>query len=99
MFLSSSQIEKSIGWLVRNGSPPVKYLTHKYLLKTPSDSAAMINAWNDVHTCKDAQEIFSTQRDNGSWCSGGAWALKPSYVQKSKPGGYDPESPKYVTTI
>jgi hypothetical protein len=98
VLLSANQIDKSIAWLLDNGSAPVRYLTHKYLLKTPSGSE-MDNLWSDVRTCKDAEEILSKQREDGSWCSGGSWALKPSYLQKSKPGGYDPESPKYVTTM
>ena len=96
--LSANQIDKSVAWLLDNGSPPVRYLTHKYLLKAPS-SSEMDSLWGDVQTCRDPEEILSKQRGDGSWCSGGSWALKPSYQQKSKPGGYDPESPKYVTTI
>ena len=96
--LNANQIDKSVAWLLDNGSPPVRYLTHKYLLKAPS-SSEMDNLWSDVQTCRDAKEILSKQREDGSWCSGGSWALKPSYLQKGKPGGYDPESPKYVTTI
>jgi hypothetical protein len=99
VFLGASQIDKSIAWLLDNGSPPIRYLTHKYLLNVPSDSEVMASLWSDVQTCRDAEEILSKQREDGSWCSGGSWALKPSYLQKSKPGGYDPESPKYVTTI
>jgi hypothetical protein len=97
--LSASQIDENTAWLLSNGSPPVKYLTHRYLLKTPSDSQVMTKLWSDVQTCRDVEEIFSQQREDGSWCSGGSWALKPSYLQKGKTGGYDPESPKYVTAI
>jgi hypothetical protein len=96
--LSAKQIDKSVAWLLDNGSPPVRYLTHKYLLKAPS-SSEMDNPRGDVQTCSAAEEILSRQREDGSWCSGGSWALKPPYLQKSKPGGYDPESPKHVTTI
>jgi hypothetical protein len=99
VILSTNQIDQNIAWLVSNGSPPVRYLTHKYLLKAPIDSQVMISLWKDVQTCKDADEIFSKQREDGSWCSGGSWAQKPPYLQKSKAGGYDPESPKYVTAI
>jgi hypothetical protein len=99
MILSASQVDKSTAWLLNNGSPPVRYLTHKYILRAPSGSMAMTDLWSDVQTCKDAEEIFSKQREDGSWCSGGSWALKPPYLQKSKTGGYDPESPKYVTAI
>jgi hypothetical protein len=99
MILSVSQIDKNIAWLLSNGSPPVRYLTHKYLLRAPLGSTEMINLWKDVQTCEDVEEIFNKQREDGSWCSGGSWALKPPYLQKSKTGGYDPESPKYVTAI
>jgi hypothetical protein len=99
MILSASEIDKSTTWLLSNGSPPVKYLTHKYILKTPADSQVMTNLWGDARTCKDAEEIFNVQREDGSWFSGGSWALKPPYQQKKKTGGYDPESPKYVTAI
>lgn len=99
MILSASQIDRNIAWLLSDGSPPVRYLTHKYLLKTPAGSEEMANLRSDAQTCRDAEEILSKQREDGSWCSGGSWALKPSYLQKSKPDGYDPESPKYVTAI
>jgi hypothetical protein len=59
----------------------------------------MTALWSEVQTCREAEEILSQQREDGAWCSGGSWALKPPYLQKSKPGGYDPESPKYVTAI
>jgi len=99
LILNAGQIEKNTAWLLSNGSPPVRYLTHKNLLKTTSDSNLVAQLWDDVRTCRDAEEIFSQQREDGSWCSGGSWALKPPYLQKSKTGGYDPESPKYVTAI
>jgi hypothetical protein len=96
--LNQSQIDENIAWLLANGSAPVRYLTHKQLLKTPSgpEIAAL---WREVLDCPDALEIFSKQKDDGSWFSGGRWAEKPPYTQKSKPGGYDPESPKYVTAV
>ena len=96
--LNANQIDKSVAWLLDNGSPPVRYLTHKHLLKA-SSGPEMDDLWGGVQTYRDAKEILSKQREDGSWCSGGSWALKPSYLQKSKPGGYDTESPKYVTTI
>jgi hypothetical protein len=99
MILSASQINKNTAWLLSNGSPPIRYLTNKYLLRKSSRLADMTNLWSDVQTCGDVEEIFSKQREDGSWCSGGSWALKPSYLQKSKNAGYDPESPKYVTAI
>jgi len=93
--LSHSEIAKNLGWLVKNASPPVKYLTHRYLLDVDLKSEEVRKLQNAVD--KDAQvvEIFSKQRKDGSWCSGGAWALPPSYLPK---GGYTPVSPKYVTT-
>ena len=58
--LSARQIDESVAWLLDNGSPPVRYLAHKYLLKVPS-SAEMDNLWGDVQTCRDAEEILSKQ--------------------------------------
>jgi hypothetical protein len=99
MFLSKLQLDNSIAWLLSNGSPPVKYLTHKYLLHSSAGSKEMTRLWQEVQTCQDAEEILSKQRKDGSWYSGGSWALKPSYVQKSKSSGYGPNSPKYVTAV
>jgi len=84
MVLSASQIDRSTAWLLSNGSPPVRYLTHKYLINSPSGSTAITDLGCDVQTCKDAEEIFSKQREDGSWCSGGSWAQKPPYLQKKK---------------
>jgi len=99
MILSERQIKSNTAWLMSNGSPPVKYLTHRYLINDPSGSEGISHLWSDVKTCGDAEEIFNKQKEDGSWCSGGSWALKPSYLLKSKPGGYNPETPKYVTAI
>jgi hypothetical protein len=59
VIISASQIDKSTAWLLSNGSPLVKYLTHKYILKTPPGSKVMADLWGDVQTCGDAEEIFS----------------------------------------
>jgi hypothetical protein len=95
MILNESQIEKNVGWLLAKGSPPVRYLTHKYLKKDELNSPEMKKLWAEVEGCKIAQDIFSKQGPDGSWCAGGAWASKPSYTS---PDGYEPTSPKYVTT-
>ncbi len=99
MIQDTGQIDQNIDWLLRNGSAPVRYLTHRHLLKTPPDSEGMADLWREVQACRDVVEIFSKQRENGSWFSSGSWAENPSYVQKGRPGGYDPESPKYVTAV
>ena len=96
MTLTADQIEKNITWILSNGSPPVKYLTHKHLLKTPSCSEVTKKLWSEVQTCREAQEILGKQEKDGSWCAGGSWALDPSYIPRD---GYDPFNPKYVTTV
>ena len=95
IILTTAQIEKNIAWLLSNGSAPVKYLTHKYLLKTRR-SQLMKGLWEDVEICQDAQDILGKQEKDGSWYAGGSWSLKPSYIGKE---GYDPFNPKYVTTV
>jgi hypothetical protein len=95
MFLDDKQIETSVNWLIEHASPPVVYLTHKNILKTDPASPDMIEIWNQVESFKPAQDIFSKQEIDGSWCAGGAWAAKPSY----KPAeGYEPTTPKHATT-
>lgn len=96
MILTRSQIENNISWLLDNGSPPIKYLTHKDILKTTPDSDKMKSLWLDVENCHNAQEIFGKQQKDGSWCAGGSWALGPSYLPQ---GGYSCYTPKYVTTV
>ena len=92
--LNEHQIENNIKWLIKNSSVPVKYLTHKYLLRNDSSSKSMNELFVEVKKCEIANEIFSTQKNDGSWCAGGSWSLPPS-LRKS---GYTPVSPKYVTT-
>jgi hypothetical protein len=95
MFLSADRIKKNITWLLSNGSSPVKYLTHKYLLATPADSKLMKDLWREVGNSREAKDIFKKQEKNGSWCADGSWALPAQYLPKD---GYTPVSPKYVTT-
>jgi len=95
MFLNEEQIDRNIGWLLEHASPPVLYLTHKYILKTDPDSPEMAGLWRQVETCRPVRDIFSKQNPDGSWCAGGAWATKPSYSPQE---GYEPTTPKYVTT-
>ena len=96
MKIDKRQIENNINLLVSNGSPPVKYLTHKYLLKNDLCSNTMQKLWKEVENCSVAKEIFSKQKPDGSWFSDGSWATKPSYTPKH---GYSAFTPKYVTTI
>ncbi len=93
--LTESQLEKTIQWLQKHGSPPVIYLTHLNLLKDDPETHHMQQLWRDTQRSKTSQEIFNKQRKDGSWCDGGSWAYKPSYQPKQ---GYTPVSPKYVTT-
>ena len=95
-FFGAEQIEKSISWLLANGSAPVRYLTHRHLLHTPAKSHVMRELWQEVDGSPDVREIFSRQDRDGSWCSGGSWSLKPPYALKS---GRDPYTPKYVTAV
>ena len=95
MVLTSAQIKKNVEWLLRNGSAPVKYLTHRDLLDPPSSTKTMLGLWSSVGSSPCVREIFSNQEKNGAWHSGGSWANSPSYTVK---GGIDPYRPKYVTT-
>jgi hypothetical protein len=96
MILSTDQIKQNIAWLLSNGSPPVKYLTHIHLLRTPPDAEGMTVLWQQVETYEETKEIFSKQEKNGSWYAGGSWASSPSYMPKN---GWDPYNPKYVTAV
>ena len=97
MLLSQTQIDNNIAWLLQYSSAPVRFLTYKNLLKPPPSEPILADLWQAVQTCPDAVEIFEKQKEDGSWFSGGSWAEKPPYTMKGMPGGYDPESPKYVT--
>jgi hypothetical protein len=94
--LDKKQIDGNIEWLLTNGSAPVRYLTHKYLLGTDPGSDIMNGLWADVENCGDAREIFSKQEPDGSWCRGGSWAKETQYVPKD---GYTPYTPKYVSAV
>jgi hypothetical protein len=96
MILNSRQIESNISWLLANSSPPVKYLTHRYLLSAEPGSRGMRDLWLDVERSESVTEIFSKQEGDGSWCCGGSWTVRPSYIPKQ---GYSPCTPKYATTI
>jgi hypothetical protein len=95
MLLTEEQIQKSIAWLLHNGSPPIRYLTHRRILGERSDTEMTRELWRTVETCPDVAEILDKQNEDGSWFAGGSWA------HKAKPllSGYNPETPKYVTTI
>jgi len=93
--LDRRQINENIDWLIENGSAPVRYLTHLHLLGASPRGSEMKVLWEEVEESPCSIEIFSKQSDDGSWCSGGSWALKQSYIPKS---GCTPVSPKYVTT-
>lgn len=96
MILNSNQIKKNIDWLLTNGSVLLRYLTHKHLLAATDTSKAIRDLWHEVEDSPCVQEIFGKQEENGSWHTGGSWAVNPSYTIK---GGIDPYRPKYVTTV
>lgn len=94
--LNKTQIKNNINWLLTNGSIPVKYLTHKNLIRNNSNTVLLKKLFTEVKKCDISEEIFSKQKPDGSWCSSGSWSLPPSYMPKKH--GYTPVSPKYVTT-
>lgn len=96
IFLKQEEIKETIEWLTQNASLPVQYLVNKNLIKRNEKSNFMQELWQKVNNDKQVKEIFSKQKPDGSWCDGGSWALKPSYIPKD---GYSPFTPKYVTTI
>jgi hypothetical protein len=96
MFLSEEQIAHCIRWLIDHASPPVRYLTHRHILKTALQSKPMVDLWKDVETGRDAHEIFDTQNEDGSWFSGGPWGPK-GYRQETG-RGFTATRPKFVTT-
>jgi hypothetical protein len=95
MFLTKEQIDKSINWLLENSSTPVLYLTHRHILNTSGDTDMMRGLWCKVQSSSDITEIFSKQNRDGSWFASGTWAAKIKPLQF----GYNPETPKYMTTI
>ena len=96
MFLSTEQINTSIGWLLENASPPVRYLTYRHLLKTDPQSQPLVELWRCVENCSDVQDIFSRQNEDGSWFSGGPWG--PRGYRRQTGSGFTISRPKFVTT-
>ena len=96
MFLNRDEIQACIGWLTEKSSPPVRYLTHKHILKTDPHSSQMEVLWRGVATGRDAAEIFSRQNEDGSWFSGGPWG--PRGYRRETGRGYTSSRPKFVTT-
>ena len=96
MFMTTAEIEACTGWLSANASAPVKYLTHKNLLKTDPGSDLLKEQWQAVEASQEAQVIFSRQNKDGSWFSGGPWG--PQGYHQQTGSGYTPTRPKFVTT-
>ncbi|MCK4235266.1 hypothetical protein KAX75_12620 [candidate division WOR-3 bacterium] len=92
MMLDKGQIENNINWLLSHSSSPVIYLTQKYLLKRDSRSKEMKDLWAEVKKCSVTEEIFSKQKADGSWYSGGSWSSKPSYMPKDGYSAFTPPS-------
>jgi hypothetical protein len=96
MFLSPEEINACTGWLLKNASLPVKYLTHKHILRTDPQSSMMLDLWREVETGPEAELIFSRQNEDGSWFSGGPWG--PRGYRRETGRGYTASRPKFVTT-
>ena len=94
--LKPEQIARNISWLVANGSPSVRYLTHRHLLKRTRRSKELRQLWESVQASDEVAEIFASQESDGSWCSANPWARRPYYIPSA---GYSPFTPKYVTTV
>jgi hypothetical protein len=92
--LTDQQIANNLSWLLENGSPAVRYLTHAHLLDTHAEDLAGL--WQEVEASTEAQAILAAQRADGSWFSANPWAGKPSYEPAP---GYSPFTPKYVTAV
>jgi len=97
MFLNAKELRTSIDWLMAEASDPVRYLAARDLAGIPEGSGELAALKRKMEASPDAREILAAQKPDGSWFSGGSWAQKPSYEQKGRAGGYDPDSPKYVT--
>jgi hypothetical protein len=93
--LSRTVIDNCRAWLIKNASDPVRYLAYRDLVQPKPARAKLKELWGIIENDAQVIEIFSRQKKDGSWCSGGSWSLPPSYIPKS---GYSPVSPKYVTT-
>ncbi len=96
MFMTPEEIRASTHWLLENASPPVKYLTHKHILRTDPHAKPMMELWRQVEEGSDADEIFSKQNEDGSWFSGGPWG--PRGYRRQTGRGYTSTRPKFVTT-
>jgi hypothetical protein len=97
MFLKASEIDACVEWLMSKASDPVRYLAARDLVRLPKGARELAMLKRKMEASLDAREILGAQKPDGSWFSGGAWATKPPYEQKGRKGGYDPDSPKYVT--
>jgi len=94
--LTNQQIDNNRSWLLENGSPPVRFLTHVHLLDSSGPSEELTRLWREVEASEEAETILAAQQPDGSWCSGNPWAGKPSYVPAA---GYSPFTPKFVTAV
>lgn len=96
MFLSIEEINTSTHWLIKNASPPVRYLTYRHIMKTDPQSKQMMELWRCVENSNDAEYIFSRQNEDGSWFSSGPWG--PRGYRRQTGSGYTISRPKFVTT-
>ena len=96
MFLTAEEIDTNIDWLLEHGSPPVRYLTHRHILKTDPRSEQMRELWKGVENSGAAEHILSRQNADGLWFSGGDWGTRGYRHSGGK--GYTIAHPKFVTT-
>jgi hypothetical protein len=96
MFLQQEQIERNIGWLLRNSSAAVCWLTRRDILGDDPQAASMKELAREVQRSDATAELFSGQAADGSWCMAGPWG-RVAYKTKDRVG-YSFASPKYVTT-
>lgn len=86
--LTESQIERSISWLLKNASVPVRYLTRRYILEEDIFSPQMLDLWKQVQLDAFVQKTFAKRdKQTGLWY-GWVGRMHPSATH-----------PKYVATI
>ena len=89
MILDSGQIEPNISWLLKHGSPPVRYLTHEHLMKTPDRSQGVTGLWgkwlaalakvgmqDDVRVKRAYAALVGAQREDGGWVKPSQYARR-----------------------
>lgn len=79
MSLLKSKIDKSVAWLLENGSLPVQYMTHKNILHKDPTTSFMKQLWLRVDKSPEVRRILDRQNRDGSWGAGRHDASEPKY--------------------